>query len=274
MPRCTVTIQSISILENGDGSSAEWRLHIWVNDQHRTWNQNGVKDGVNYPLNWEFVVDILTCDSKIRLRADGYEEDGWFLDDHDPIPELRQSLDTRTDDVVSVGQSNDDVSYKLDVRVDCATCRVPPRPSCVQITLPDGSLACFYPDTGEVIPIEPVPVGPPPGGGGRLLEPLTELPPLERYVYRRTDFLEQVQKEFLPRLSKRRAEELYRVPEEPTESDLLRIGLMRLAKSGWELAALNAEELVFRITPYGKRRQEYLRMVAMSTPAMSTPGTQ
>jgi hypothetical protein len=264
MPRCTVTIQSINILENGDGSSAEWRLDVWVNEQHRTWNQNGVKDGVNYTLNWQFVVNILSCDSKIRLRAEGYEEDGWFLDDHDPIPELRESLDTRTDDPVSVGESNDDISYKLDVRVDCPTCRwspPPPRP-CWWVTLPDGSMAYYCADTGEFETIEQTPGGPPSGGG--LGAPLTERPPLETHIYRRTDFLDQVQNEFLPQLSKRRAQELYRVPEKPTESDLLRIGLMRLAKSGWELTASNAEELVFRITPYGKRRQEYLRMLAMS----------
>jgi hypothetical protein len=66
------------------GASAEWDLDIIVNDQSRKWNRDGVRDGSNHTLGWDYPVDLPNDSASITIRASGVEIDDLSANDELP----------------------------------------------------------------------------------------------------------------------------------------------------------------------------------------------
>jgi hypothetical protein len=87
-PTCTralVRIDSIRVTKaesfgffGEPGAAAEWFLTITVNDQSRTWANSDVRDGRDYPIGFDFPMDLINESATITIRTSGYEEDDTF----------------------------------------------------------------------------------------------------------------------------------------------------------------------------------------------------
>lgn len=103
------------------GDEAEWELTLTVNEQSWTWKNNHVRDGVAYPINHDFIVDLVSRMATISIQTSGVEDD--FISADDPLPSA--NTQHRIDTNWGIGRSHElsansgDFDYSVNYTITC-----------------------------------------------------------------------------------------------------------------------------------------------------------
>jgi hypothetical protein len=126
--RALVRIDSIHVTKAEDfgffgepGAAAEWYLTVTVNDQSRTWINEDVRDGRDYPIGFDFPVDLVNEATTIMIRSSGYEEDDTSA--NDPLPSAERTHGSADNWGIGatkqLSASNSDFNYTINYTVTC-----------------------------------------------------------------------------------------------------------------------------------------------------------